>query len=64
MVKAQVSVRIVPDQDLETVAGALRKYLEDSFAEMKSSNKLNVRIDSSLSTIYSVSANCNIIGYG
>lgn len=41
-VKAQVSLRIVPDQDLEVVARALCRYLEDSFGEIESSNKLSV----------------------
>lgn len=41
-VKAQVSLRIVPDQDLEMVARALCRYLEDSFGKLESSNKLTV----------------------
>ncbi|RPD54678.1 Zn-dependent exopeptidase [Lentinus tigrinus ALCF2SS1-7] len=43
-VKAHVSVRIVPDQDLETIASTVRDYLKDRFATMKSSNQLNVTI--------------------
>jgi di- and tripeptidase len=39
-VKAQVSVRIVPDQDLDTVAKSLCDHLEASFSELNSPNKL------------------------
>ena len=41
-VKAQVSVRIVPDQDLGTIANSLCDYLKSSFARFNSPNKLQV----------------------
>ncbi|KZT09086.1 Zn-dependent exopeptidase [Laetiporus sulphureus 93-53] len=44
-VKAHVSLRIVPDQDLNTVANALCEHLQWSFEKMHSPNKLKVRID-------------------
>ncbi|OSX56497.1 hypothetical protein POSPLADRAFT_1186649 [Postia placenta MAD-698-R-SB12] len=44
-VKAHVSVRIVPDQDLETIARSLREHLTATFGRMESPNKLNVSID-------------------
>ncbi|KZT64245.1 Zn-dependent exopeptidase [Daedalea quercina L-15889] len=44
-VKAHVSVRIVPDQDLETIANGLREHLVTAFGEMQSPNKLKVSID-------------------
>ncbi|EIN12463.1 Zn-dependent exopeptidase [Punctularia strigosozonata HHB-11173 SS5] len=43
-VKAQVSVRIVPDQDLETIARSLCEHLETSFKELDSPNQLDVNI--------------------
>ncbi|KIJ54859.1 hypothetical protein M422DRAFT_64082 [Sphaerobolus stellatus SS14] len=44
-VKAKVSLRIVPDQDLEEVGKALVNHVEESFAKLGSTNKLSVRID-------------------
>lgn len=44
-VKAHVSVRIVPDQDLETIAKGLREHLVDTFGKQRSPNKLKVSID-------------------
>ncbi|KAH9917958.1 Zn-dependent exopeptidase [Fomitopsis serialis] len=44
-VKAHVSVRIVPDQDLETIANSLREHLTAAFVTMQSPNKLKVSID-------------------
>jgi di- and tripeptidase len=42
-VKSQVSLRIVPDQDLETIAKSLSGFLETSFKSLQSPNKLQVR---------------------
>ncbi|KAI0685388.1 Zn-dependent exopeptidase [Cerioporus squamosus] len=44
-VKAHVSVRIVPDQDLETIASTIQGYLSTRFETMKSPNRLSVTID-------------------
>ncbi|KZT19994.1 glutathione degradosome [Neolentinus lepideus HHB14362 ss-1] len=44
-VKAQASVRIVPDQDLETIAGSLCQHLQSAFSSLKSPNELKVTID-------------------
>ncbi|KAF5327950.1 hypothetical protein D9758_016773 [Tetrapyrgos nigripes] len=43
-VKSQVSIRIVPDQDLNTIADSLCQFLRKSFDELQSSNKLQVQI--------------------
>ncbi|KAA1473719.1 Zn-dependent exopeptidase [Dentipellis sp. KUC8613] len=43
-VTAQVSVRIVPDQDVATIGSALRQFLQESFAKQNSPNKLKVSI--------------------
>lgn len=43
-VNAQVSVRIVPDQDLETIAASLCKHLRASFHQLQSPNHLKVDI--------------------
>ncbi|THU93407.1 glutathione degradosome [Dendrothele bispora CBS 962.96] len=43
-VKSQVSVRIVPDQDLNTIADSLCQFLKQSFDELQSPNKLQVQI--------------------
>ncbi|KAK7441816.1 hypothetical protein VKT23_016478 [Stygiomarasmius scandens] len=43
-VKSQVSVRIVPDQDLNTIADSLCQFLRKSFEELQSPNKLQVQI--------------------
>ncbi|KAG6870642.1 hypothetical protein C0993_004286 [Termitomyces sp. T159_Od127] len=42
LVKSQVSVRIVPDQDLDTITEALIAYLESSFKTLQSPNNLKV----------------------
>ncbi|OCH91138.1 Zn-dependent exopeptidase [Obba rivulosa] len=44
-VKAHVSVRIVPDQDLDEIAQSLRDYLRSSFQKLQSPNELKVTID-------------------
>ncbi|KLO17294.1 Zn-dependent exopeptidase [Schizopora paradoxa] len=44
-VKAKVSLRIVPDQDLDTISKALVEHLHSSFAEIQSPNILKVNID-------------------
>ncbi|KAJ7645615.1 hypothetical protein DFH06DRAFT_1211918 [Mycena polygramma] len=41
-VKSQVSLRIVPDQDLESIAKSLCTHLETSFQNQQSPNKLKV----------------------
>ncbi|KAK7039186.1 hypothetical protein VNI00_010091 [Paramarasmius palmivorus] len=43
-VKAQVSLRIVPDQDLETIEKSLVQYITDSFQGLNSPNKLDIAI--------------------
>ncbi|TFK52694.1 Zn-dependent exopeptidase [Heliocybe sulcata] len=45
MVKAQVSIRVVPDQDLETIARSLCQHLQSAFLVLKSPNELKVAID-------------------
>ena len=42
-VRAQVSLRIVPDQDLDTIAAALCAHVRASFAALASPNSLKVR---------------------
>ncbi|KAJ7695752.1 hypothetical protein B0H17DRAFT_1055463 [Mycena rosella] len=44
-VKTQVSVRIVPDQDLDTIAKSLCLHLENSFKDLKSPNELHVDVE-------------------
>jgi di- and tripeptidase len=44
MVKARVSVRIVPDQDLQTIAKSLCAHLKTTFKSFGSPNKLEARI--------------------
>lgn len=44
LVKAQVSLRIVPDQDLDTIVQALCSHLESSFCDLKSPNKLRLEV--------------------
>lgn len=41
-VKAHVSVRIVPDQDLETIVSALKTHLQTQFEKIQSPNRLEV----------------------
>ncbi|KAI0345693.1 Zn-dependent exopeptidase [Trametopsis cervina] len=43
-VTARVSIRIVPDQDLETIGNALQDHLKSEFAKMQSPNALEVTI--------------------
>ncbi|KAG6811024.1 hypothetical protein H0H92_009327 [Tricholoma furcatifolium] len=47
LVKSQVSVRIVPDQDLDTIVKALVAHLESSFETLQSPNKLKVTVEHS-----------------
>lgn len=42
-VKAQISMRIVPDQDLNTVTEALKVYLQTQFDGLGTTNELQVR---------------------
>ncbi|KAI0823293.1 Zn-dependent exopeptidase [Trametes gibbosa] len=44
-VRAHISVRIVPDQDLESIAASVQEHIRNEFSRMKSLNKLNVSID-------------------
>jgi len=44
-VKAHVSLRIVPDQDLDTIADAFHEHLRFSFDKTRSPNKLQISID-------------------
>ncbi|KAI0629895.1 Zn-dependent exopeptidase [Trametes polyzona] len=44
-VKAHISVRIVPDQDLEAIAASVQEHLKNVFGRMQSPNRLNVTID-------------------
>lgn len=46
-VGAKVSLRIVPNQDLETITNSLREHLLSSFSELQSPNKISVKIDNS-----------------
>lgn len=41
-VTAQLSLRLVPDQDLDTIVKSLRDYLQKSFNSLQSPNKLVV----------------------
>ncbi len=50
-VKSQVSIRIVPDQDLETISHSLRDHLTSSFSALDSPNKLQVRVCRSFDSI-------------
>ncbi|GJE91816.1 Zn-dependent exopeptidase [Phanerochaete sordida] len=43
-VTASVSIRIVPDQDLDTIAEALKQHLETTFSNMRSPNSLDITI--------------------
>ncbi|KAF9046463.1 hypothetical protein BJ165DRAFT_1345379 [Panaeolus papilionaceus] len=44
-VKAQISVRIVPDQDLDTIVKLLCQHLQKSFDQLGSPNQLTVNIE-------------------
>jgi len=41
-VEAQFSLRIVPDQDLDTIVESLKKYIQISFNRLQSPNSLKV----------------------
>ncbi|KAJ7069976.1 hypothetical protein C8F01DRAFT_1246134 [Mycena amicta] len=43
-IKSQVSIRIVPDQDLDTIAKSLCLHLETSFKALQSPNKLKLAV--------------------
>lgn len=43
-VKSQISLRIVPDQDLETISKSLVDFLEDGFQQIQSPNELKVTL--------------------
>ncbi|KAK0476079.1 hypothetical protein IW261DRAFT_1491846 [Armillaria novae-zelandiae] len=43
-VKSQVSIRIVPDQDLDTISRSLCDYLTRSFEHLQSPNKFNISL--------------------
>lgn len=43
-VKAQISLRIVPDQDLDTIVNSLREHLRISFDGLHSPNNLVVSL--------------------
>lgn len=43
-VTAQVSLRIVPDQDLESISQSLVSHLQDSFRAFQSPNNLSVGV--------------------
>ncbi|KAL5524589.1 hypothetical protein ACEPAF_9729 [Sanghuangporus sanghuang] len=44
-VKAKISLRIVPNQHLDTIIQSLREYLFTSFEALKSPNKIELNID-------------------
>jgi di- and tripeptidase len=44
-VRSRISIRIVPDQDVEVVAASLQAHLESTFAMMQSPNRLIVNVD-------------------
>ncbi|KZV68817.1 Zn-dependent exopeptidase [Peniophora sp. CONT] len=44
-VSAQVSIRIVPDQDLDTITAQLCSFIRETFAGMNSAHKLSVSVD-------------------
>jgi len=43
-VKAQISLRIVPDQNMETIVKSLREHLQKSFDQLQTPNELTVII--------------------
>ncbi|KAF5382706.1 hypothetical protein D9615_002814 [Tricholomella constricta] len=45
LVKSQISLRIVPDQDLDTIVKALCAHLESSFETLQSPNKLKIKVE-------------------
>lgn len=50
-VTTKLSLRIVPDQDLETVSRALVAHLDASFDAFRSPNTLSVRVPCPCSTL-------------
>lgn len=44
-VRARISIRIVPDQDLEVVTASLKTHIDSAFGKMKSPNRLVVSVD-------------------
>lgn len=48
-ITARVSIRIVPDQDLDTIARDLQEHLKQTFAALHSPNALEVRATTLLS---------------
>ncbi|KAI9064650.1 Zn-dependent exopeptidase [Trametes sanguinea] len=44
-VRAHISLRIVPDQELEAIAASLQEHVKTEFRRMRSPNKLSVTID-------------------
>ncbi|KAH8818878.1 hypothetical protein DL96DRAFT_1622249 [Flagelloscypha sp. PMI_526] len=44
-VSAQLSLRIVPDQDLQTIVTALETFLQEEWKQLASGNELNINID-------------------
>ncbi|KAF8908992.1 hypothetical protein CPB84DRAFT_1673831 [Gymnopilus junonius] len=44
-VSAQLSLRLVPDQDLDTIVKSLRDYLQKSFDNLQSPNKLIINVE-------------------
>lgn len=53
-VTASVSIRIVPDQDLDTIAKALEDHLRTTFANMRSPNTIDVELSACRLSINSV----------
>lgn len=49
-VKAQVSIRIVPDQELSQIASSLEEHVRTSFKRLQSPNTLNVGLDARIIT--------------
>ena len=43
-VKAQISLRIVPDQDLDTIVNSLREHLRTAFDSLQTPNNLVVSL--------------------
>ncbi len=41
-VEGQFSLRIVPDQDLDTIVESLKQYIQTSFNKLQSPNSLKV----------------------
>lgn len=43
-VQADIAMRIVPDQDIDTIVESLSKYCHAKFAELNSPNKLDINV--------------------